>query len=117
MKVQLLDVKAQYDENNLRDGVIPLIDEICSSQGFVGGKRIEDFESAIAEYSNCKYACGVSSGSDALIISLMVTVSVPEMRLLPRLLPSLRQSVLYGVWEQNLFLLMSTLMILILILN
>jgi len=72
MKVQLLDVKAQYDENNLRDGVIPLIDEICSSQGFVGGKRIEDFEAAIAEYSNCKYACGVSSGSDALIISLMV---------------------------------------------
>lgn len=72
MKVQLLDVKAQYDENNLRDGVIPLIDEICSSQGFVGGKRIEDFETAIAEYSNCKYACGVSSGSDALIISLMV---------------------------------------------
>ena len=72
MKVQLLDVKAQYDENNLRDGVIPLIDEICSSQGFVGGKRIEDFEAAIAEYSGCKYACGVSSGSDALIISLMV---------------------------------------------
>ncbi len=72
MKVQLLDVKAQYDENNLRDEVIPLVDEICSQQAFVGGKRIEDFEAAIAEYSNCKYACGVSSGSDALIISLMV---------------------------------------------
>jgi dTDP-4-amino-4,6-dideoxygalactose transaminase len=72
MKVQLLDVKAQYDENSLRNEVIPLIDEICSTQAFVGGKRIEDFEAAIAEYSNCKYACGVSSGSDALIISLMV---------------------------------------------
>jgi len=72
MKVQLLDVKAQYDKNSLRNEVIPLIDEICSTQAFVGGKRIEDFETAIAEYSNCKYACGVSSGSDALIISLMV---------------------------------------------
>ena len=39
MKVQLLDVKAQYDENNLRDEVIPLIDEICSQQAFVGGKK------------------------------------------------------------------------------
>jgi dTDP-4-amino-4,6-dideoxygalactose transaminase len=72
MKVQLLDVKAQYDENSLREEVIPLIDEICSTQAFIGGKRIESFEAAIAEYSNCKYACGVSSGSDALIISLMV---------------------------------------------
>ena len=72
MHVQLLDVRAQYNENNLREEVMPLIDEICSNQAFVGGKKIEDFEAAIAEYCGCKYACGVSSGSDALIISLMV---------------------------------------------
>jgi len=72
MKVNLLDVKAQYDQNNLREEVMPLIDEICSAQAFIGGPKIEEFEAAIAEYSQTKYACGVSSGSDALIISLMV---------------------------------------------
>ncbi|MCF7791604.1 MAG: DegT/DnrJ/EryC1/StrS family aminotransferase [Victivallales bacterium] len=72
MKVPLLDVKAQYEENNLREEIIPLIDEICSAQAFVFGKRLENFEQAIADYSQCKYAVGVSSGSDALLISLMV---------------------------------------------
>lgn len=72
MKVPLLDVKAQYEENKLRDEVIPLIDEICSAQAFVFGQKLEDFEQSIADYSQCKYAVGVSSGSDALLISLMV---------------------------------------------
>ena len=72
MNVPLLDVRAQYEENNLREQVMPLIDEICSAQAFVFGKKLEDFEQAMADYSQCKYAVGVSSGSDALIISLMV---------------------------------------------
>ena len=71
MKVQLLDIKAQYDGSKLRDDIIPIIDEICSTQTFIGGKRVDNFEKAIAKYCGCKYACGVSSGSDALIISLM----------------------------------------------
>jgi dTDP-4-amino-4,6-dideoxygalactose transaminase len=72
MNVPLLDVRAQYEENNLREQVMPLIDEICTAQAFVFGKKLEDFEQAMADYSQCKYAVGVSSGSDALIISLMV---------------------------------------------
>lgn len=72
MQVPLLDVRAQYEENNLREEVISVIDKICSEQAFIGGKRIDDFEADIAAYSKTKYACGVSSGSDALIISLMV---------------------------------------------
>ena len=72
MNVPLLDVRAQYEENNLREQILPILDEVCSAQAFVFGKRLEDFEKAIAEYSQCKYAVGVSSGSDALLISLMV---------------------------------------------
>ena len=72
MNVPLLDVRAQYEENNLREQVMPLIDEICSAQAFVFGKKLEDFEQAMADYSHCKYAVGVTSGSDALIISLMI---------------------------------------------
>lgn len=71
MKVNLLDLQAQYEKNNLREEIMPVIDELCSKQTFIFGEKLIAFEKAIAEYSGCKYACGVSSGSDALIISLM----------------------------------------------
>lgn len=70
MQVPLLDLKAQYKP--LKQEIMTAIEEICDSQGLILGKRAEDFEKHIAEYCNCKYSLGVSSGSDALIIALMV---------------------------------------------
>ena len=70
MKVPLLDLKAQY--SNLKSEIIPAIEELCDSQYFILGENVEKFEREIAEYCGTPFACGVSSGSDALLIALMV---------------------------------------------
>ncbi len=70
MKVPLLDLKKQYD--TIRDEIVPAVLEVFETQYFIGGPNVEDFERKIADYCGCKYAAGVSSGSDALLLPLMV---------------------------------------------
>ncbi len=70
MKVPLLDLKKQYD--SIRDEIIPAALEVFETQYFIGGPNVEDFERNIADYCGSKYAAGVSSGSDALLLTLMV---------------------------------------------
>jgi dTDP-4-amino-4,6-dideoxygalactose transaminase len=70
MQVPLLDLKSQYAE--MKSEILPALEKICDSQYFILGADVEKFEKEIAEYCGAKYACGVSSGSDALIIALMV---------------------------------------------
>lgn len=69
MKVPLLDLKAQYQ--SIREEVRACIDEICDSQYFILGPNVAAMEEKIAVYCSASHAVGVSSGSDALIISLM----------------------------------------------
>ncbi|MFZ0611960.1 MAG: DegT/DnrJ/EryC1/StrS family aminotransferase [Desulfobacterales bacterium] len=69
MKVPLLDLKAQYA--GIRDEVLKVTAEVYDSQQFILGSRVEDLEKQIAAYCTTPYALGVSSGSDALLISLM----------------------------------------------
>ncbi len=47
-------------------------EEIYESQMFILGKRVEEFERDFAGYCHTKYSVGVSSGTDALLIALMV---------------------------------------------
>ena len=70
MNVPLLDLKPQYQ--SLRAEIEPTLLEICASQGFILGPRVKDCEEKLAAYCGTARAVGVSSGSDALIISLMV---------------------------------------------
>jgi len=70
MKIPLLDLKAQY--NSIKDDIHKAVDEVLESQLFINGPQVKECETAIANYCNCKYATGVSSGTDALLISLMV---------------------------------------------
>lgn len=69
MNVPLLDLKAQYK------ALKPQLDEalirVAESQHFILGPEVEKMESSMAEYIGCKYAIGVSSGTDALLIALM----------------------------------------------
>lgn len=69
MRVPLLDLKAQYE--TLRSELEPAIRTVFEEQAFVLGPRVAACEKEIAEYSQCAHACGVSSGTDALLISLM----------------------------------------------
>lgn len=69
MQVPLLDLKQQYAM--LEEEILQEIAEICSSQQFILGPKVEAFEKNAAEYCSAKYACGVTSGSDALLMALM----------------------------------------------
>lgn len=69
MSVPLLDLSRQYQP--LREEILAVIDDICSSQRFILGPMVEDFEREAAELLGVSHAIGVSSGTDALLIALM----------------------------------------------
>ena len=69
MQVPILDLKAQYA--TIKDEVMRAISEVCESQSFALGPAVAEFEEKIAAYCGSKYAIGVSSGTDALLASLM----------------------------------------------
>jgi len=69
MDIPLLDLKAQY--NKIKSEIEQKLLEVASSQRFILGSEVESLEKEIANYCGTKYAVGVSSGSDALIASLM----------------------------------------------
>ncbi len=69
MQVPLLDLRAQYA--TIKDDVLKQIDEVLDSQRCIGGPKIEELEEKIAALCGCQYAVGVSSGTDALVNSLM----------------------------------------------
>jgi len=67
--VPLLDLKAQY--RPLRDEILAALARVCDSQRFILGPEVEAFEREIAEAIGVKHAVGVSSGTDALVVSMM----------------------------------------------
>jgi dTDP-4-amino-4,6-dideoxygalactose transaminase len=69
MNVPLLDLKAQYAA--IKTGIDQAVLEVLQSQQFILGPKVAECEAAIARYSNCAFAVGVSSGTDALLVSLM----------------------------------------------
>lgn len=69
MKVPLLDLKPQYTA--IKEEVLAVTTEIYEGQHFILGPKVEALEREIARYCQCEYAVGVSSGTDALLISLM----------------------------------------------
>ncbi|MGA1135099.1 MAG: DegT/DnrJ/EryC1/StrS family aminotransferase [bacterium] len=69
MQVPLLDLRPQHE--GLRDEIIAAVTNVIDSTRYIMGPELERFEEAVAEYSGCKYALGVSSGTDALLLALM----------------------------------------------
>jgi dTDP-4-amino-4,6-dideoxygalactose transaminase len=67
--IPILDLKAQY--STLKSEVIPAIERVLESQQFILGSEVEALERTLADYCQCKYAFGVSSGTDALLVALM----------------------------------------------
>ena len=69
MNVPLLDLRAQYE--SIKPEIDAAIAEVLASQRFILGPQVKALEEAIATYCNCAHAVGVSSGTDALLVSLM----------------------------------------------
>ncbi|MBN1672243.1 MAG: DegT/DnrJ/EryC1/StrS family aminotransferase [Kiritimatiellae bacterium] len=69
MKVPLLDLNAQYQP--IRDELLAAVTEVFDTQQFILGPKVAECEKAVAEYCGCLHACGVSSGTDALLLALM----------------------------------------------
>ncbi len=69
MKVPLLDLKPQYQ--SLKKELDEALISIAESQYFILGPTVKKLEEEFAEFLGCKYAIGVSSGTDALLLALM----------------------------------------------
>ena len=69
MKVPLLDLKEQFAI--IRDEMMSALKAVMESQRYINGPAVEELEGRIAHYCDCAAAVGVSSGTDALLCSLM----------------------------------------------
>ena len=64
-----MDLKAQYA--SIRDECRAAFDRVADEQAFIGGPEVDGLEKEIAAYSQSQFGIGVTSGTDALLVSLM----------------------------------------------
>jgi dTDP-4-amino-4,6-dideoxygalactose transaminase len=69
MKVPLLDLVRQYQ--CIKDEVQAAIMPVIEKQQFIMGPQVKTCEAAVAAYSGCRFGVGTSSGTDAILLSLM----------------------------------------------
>lgn len=69
IEVPLVDLKTQYAR--LKTEINAALNDVCETQRFILGPSVAQLEQCIAEYCQCRYAIGTSSGSDALLMALM----------------------------------------------
>jgi dTDP-4-amino-4,6-dideoxygalactose transaminase len=69
MKVPLLDLGAQ--QKPLRAEIDAALARILDATQFILGAEVAALEKEIAAYSNCEFAVGCASGTDALLLALM----------------------------------------------
>lgn len=70
MHVPLLDLQKQYQ--SLKPALDEALLRVAASQVCILGPEVEQFEKTLAAYSGTRFAVGVSSGTDALLMALMV---------------------------------------------
>jgi dTDP-4-amino-4,6-dideoxygalactose transaminase len=69
MKVPLLDLKQQL--SYLREDIIEAVTRVIDSTTYIQGPEVTSLEQEVAEYCGVEHGVGVSSGTDALLVSLM----------------------------------------------
>lgn len=69
-RVPLLDLVAQHEP--MREEIHGVLRRLVDSQRFVLGEEVERLEEEIAAYCGTKYAVGCASGTDALLLAMMV---------------------------------------------
>ena len=69
MTVPLLDLTAQHKP--IRKDILRAIERVIDKNSFILGEEVKVLEESVAAYCQARYGIGVSSGTDALLISLM----------------------------------------------
>jgi dTDP-4-amino-4,6-dideoxygalactose transaminase len=69
LQVPLLDLQAQY--RPIRAEILEAVTRVCDSQRFILGPEVQALERELAEQIGVGHAVGVSSGTDALLVSMM----------------------------------------------
>ena len=69
MTVPFLDLKAQY--LNIKGEIDPALQSVVDACAFAGGKFVEQFEKAFAEYCGSRFCVAVGSGTEALWLPLL----------------------------------------------
>ncbi|WP_447964789.1 DegT/DnrJ/EryC1/StrS family aminotransferase [Nitrospira sp. Ecomares 2.1] len=69
MNVPLLDLHAHHQP--IRKEMLCAIEGVLEKGDFILGGEVKTLEARIAEYSQARFGIGVSSGTDALLVSLM----------------------------------------------
>ena len=69
MKVPFLDLKLQYE--SIKDEIAVALQNVLDNTAFAGGPFVAQFEKDFANFCNCQYAIGVSSGTTALWLALL----------------------------------------------
>jgi dTDP-4-amino-4,6-dideoxygalactose transaminase len=68
-KVPFFDLTAQF--KSIEEEIKSALDEVFKTQQFIMGSHVQTLEEKIAQYCRTRYAMGVASGSDALLLSLL----------------------------------------------
>ncbi len=68
VKVPFVDLAAQ--NGAIKDELLSAVSHVLDSGQFIHGKEVGDFERAFADLCDAKFALGVNSGTDALIMAL-----------------------------------------------
>ena len=69
MKINFIDLKAQYQE--YKTEIDKEVLEVFENAQFIGGEKLGKLEKDLATYTGASHAIGCSSGTDALLLSLM----------------------------------------------
>lgn len=76
MNIPFLDLGMQFED--LKNEITAEVLAVLNSGTYILGPKVSEFETAIAEYCGSSFAIGVSSGSDALLASLMAYQVQPD---------------------------------------
>ena len=68
-KMDFIDLKTQ--QNRIRDSLKTRFDHILDHGAYIMGPEVDELEEKLADYCGVKHAISCSSGTDALLMSLM----------------------------------------------
>src|SRR5580658_9090870 len=74
--VPMLDLKRQYE--SIKDDVAAAVEDVLTSQHFIGGPALDAFERDSAEYLGVRASVGCASGTDALWLALQACGVGPD---------------------------------------